>query len=579
MIEIRKMQNLKFRTFGWVQDPSNFDSLYKVVAIFDKESQVYKELIESRIDRLVEQRDGKNKFIEILKNTPLKIKYSDLVGTSFTPRASARCNGIVQAAVKGQRREFIGDWPADNFVRWAESLGFIKYNYFDDTFEISDKGIKLTRARTLEEKENILENAMLSYPPVVRILKLLSLGNIMTKFELGKKLGFIGDDGFTSIPQDIYIMALSNMEDNAEKNKFKTDTEGSADKYARMISKWLVKLGLVLQVSKEVKVKIGEKEYKESITQSYIITAKGIKALNKIEGKSRYTKINKNISWEMMATKGNDRNYIRTRRALIIKILYENKEGLNLEEIRNKLEFYAISELYTVIEDDIEGLICIGLNITLINSKYYFNDSISDFVIPIIENTKKSDLTLEKDLLREKLDVLSHEYLSLMDLAYDSDQNKLFEMKTLELLIKECRYKGMHLGGTRKPDGIIYTEYLDKNYGVIIDTKAYTNGYNLPISQIDEMVRYVEENNKRDEKRNSNKWWERFNSDIQSFYYLFISGKFIGQLEEKLQRITIFTDVYGSAITINTLLYIANEIQANRMDNKELEKYFNNKVY
>lgn len=31
MIELRKMENRKFRTFGWVQDPSDFKSLYNVV--------------------------------------------------------------------------------------------------------------------------------------------------------------------------------------------------------------------------------------------------------------------------------------------------------------------------------------------------------------------------------------------------------------------------------------------------------------------------------------------------------------------------------------------------------------------
>lgn len=63
--------------------------------------------------------DGKSHFLEVLNSIPLKIKYADLVGTSFTPRSSARCNGIVQATVKGQVRDFISDWPADNFVRWA----------------------------------------------------------------------------------------------------------------------------------------------------------------------------------------------------------------------------------------------------------------------------------------------------------------------------------------------------------------------------------------------------------------------------------------------------------------------------
>ena len=579
MIELRKMENQNFRTFGWVQDPSDFESLIKVVSIFDNKSETHKELVNEKIDRLIEERDGKSHFLEVLNSIPLKIKYADLVGTSFTPRSSARCNGIVQATVKGQVRDFISDWPADNFVRWAQALGFIKYNYFDDSFEITEEGLNLTGAKTIEEKEDILIDSLLSYPPAVRILNLLSDGKVKTKFELGKNLGFIGEDGFTSIPQDVLIMTLATNEDTKERNKLRTDTEGSSDKYARMIAKWLSKLGLLVQVAKEVELNIGGKNYKEKISQSYMITAKGIQSLNKANGRSRHKRISKNISWEMLATKGIDRNYIRTRRALIIKSLIECKSGLTLEEIRDRLEIQTISELFTVVKDDIDGLINIGLNIEKIGEKYYFNDEINDFIIPIIENSEKSEFTQEKDNLREKLDTLSHEYLSLVDLAFDSQQNRLFEMKTVELLTKECNYKGVHLGGSRKPDGIIYTENSMDNYGVIIDTKAYSNGYNLPISQVDEMVRYVEENNKREKERNSNEWWKEFGDNINKFYFSFISGKFIGNIEEKLQRITIFTNVYGNAMTIITLLYLANEIKANRLKTMEVVKYFDNKVY
>lgn len=579
MIELRKMENQNFRTFGWVQDPSDFESLIKVVSIFDNKSETHKELVNEKIDRLIEERDGKSHFLEVLNSIPLKIKYADLVGTSFIPRSSARCNGIVQATVKGQVRDFISDWPADNFVRWAQALGFIKYNYFDDSFEITEEGLNLTGAKTIEEKEDILIDSLLSYPPAVRILNLLSDGKVKTKFELGKNLGFIGEDGFTSIPQDVLIMTLATTEDTKERNKLRTDTEGSSDKYARMIAKWLSKLGLLVQVAKEVELNIGGKNYKEKIGQSYMITAKGIQSLNKVNGRSRHKRISKNISWEMLATKGTDRNYIRTRRALIIKSLIECKSGLTLEKIRDKLEIQTISELFTVVKDDIDGLINIGLNIEKIGEKYYFNDEINDFIIPIIENSEKSEFTQEKDNLREKLDTLSHEYLSLVDLAFDSQQNRLFEMKTVELLTKECNYKGVHLGGSRKPDGIIYTENSTDNYGVIIDTKAYSNGYNLPISQVDEMVRYVEENNKREKERNSNEWWKEFGDNINKFYFSFISGKFIGNIEEKLQRITIFTNVYGNAMTIITLLYLANEIKANRLKTMEVVKYFDNKVY
>lgn len=48
------------------------------------------------------------------------------------------------------------------------------------------------------------------------------------------------------------------------------------DKYARMISKWLSKLDLLVQLAKEIEITIGGEEYKEKIGQSYIITVKGV---------------------------------------------------------------------------------------------------------------------------------------------------------------------------------------------------------------------------------------------------------------------------------------------------------------
>lgn len=581
MIEIKDMDKRSFRTFGWVQDPSDFNALYRVVSIFNESSQIHKELVENKIAKLIEERDGRERLLIALNSRPLKLRYGDLVGTAFSPRSSARCNGIVQATVEGQQRPFISDWPADNFIRWAQCLGFIKYNYYDDTFEITEIGLEFSNSEE-EKRSEILEEALLSYSPAVRILSLLEDGTPKTKFELGQNLGFVGEDGFTSIPQDILVMTLANEENIQEKNKLRTDTEGSSDKYARMISKWLIKLDLLKQITKTVTVQVGNLTYTENIGQSYVITTKGIKALNKARGKSKFKRIPKNISWEMLATKGVDRDYIRTRRAYIIKILSENKNGITLEEIRDKLELlYMTSELFTVVKDDIEGLINIGLNITIKNSKYYFDDAINDFIIPRVKDNKneKSEITIKKDELREQLDTLSHEYLSLVDLSFDSKQNRLFEMKVVELLTKECKYKGLHLGGSRKPDGILYTSDLSVNYGVIIDTKAYSKGYDLPISQVDEMTRYVEENNRRDKNMNPNEWWNKFNEDVDEFYFTFISGEFKGNIEEKLERITIRTHRNGAAIAIMSLIKLANDIKAQRMDLKDLKDIFVNKVY
>ncbi|MDR2547120.1 MAG: hypothetical protein LBC96_06360 [Lachnospiraceae bacterium] len=165
-----------------------------------------------------------------------------------------------------------------------------------------------------------------------------------------------------------------------------------------------------------------------------------------------------------------------------------------------------------------------------------------------------------KEELRHQISHLSHEYLSLVDLAYDSLQNRLFEMKTIELLTEECEFGGLHLGGSRKPDGIVYTTNLNNNYGIIIDTKAYAKGYSLPISQADEMERYVRENLVRDEKTNPSKWWVNFSKDISEFYFLFISGHFTGNYKNQIKRLSISSSTKGNAVEISNLLLYADKL-------------------
>lgn len=575
----------KFRALGWVQDPSNLASLCDVVAIFDKNSKKHKDLVNDIIPALVQKEDGQDRLIDALSAEPLKIKYSDLVGTAFTPRSASRCNGIIQATIKGQGRPFIGDWPADNFLRWAHCFGFIKYNYSDDTFEITENGLSLTHAKIttqiLSDKEKeLLIRAILAYPPAVRILTLLyeDSANHLTKFELGRQLGFSGEEGFTSMPQNILIRTLFNVDSNKEKSKIKADWEGSSDKYARMIATWLEKLGLVERVDKNISVTMFGKVYTETIGHAYTITSMGIKGLRSATGKSKYKRIAKNVFWEMFATKGKDRDYLRTRRAVVLKIISENKFGITIEKIIEQLKEFGLDESKEPIMDDIIGLKNIGINILIRGNRYYFDDEINDFIIPIPENLIKSDFVKIKDDIRNKLKLLSHDYLALIDLAYDSNQNRLFEMKTMELLTEEFDFNGLHLGGSRKPDGIIYTTELIKNYGVIIDTKAYSTGYSLPISQADEMERYIGENQVRDENVNPNKWWENFGNDITDFYFMFVSGHFKGRYQEQIKRISLNKKTSGIAMEIINLLLLTEKYKNKEIGHQEFKEVFNNNV-
>lgn len=119
----------------------------------------------------------------------------------------------------------------------------------------------------------------------------------------------------------------------------------------------------------------------------------------------------------------------------------------------------------------------------------------------------------------------------------------------------------MRLGESRKPDGIIS---YDIN-GVIIDNKSYSTGYNLSINQADEMIRYIEENQTRDEKINSNKWWESFDDKVKNFNYLFVLSFFKGNFKNNLKHIANRTGVDGGAINVENLLYFAEELKAERL--------------
>ena len=135
--------------------------------------------------------------------------------------------------------------------------------------------------------------------------------------------------------------------------------------------------------------------------------------------------------------------------------------------------------------------------------------------------------------------------------------------------------RGGRSGESRKPDGIIS---YDIN-GVIIDNKAYSKGYNLPINQADEMIRYIQENQRRDEKINPNKWRENFEEKVTKFNYLFVSSSFIGGFKKNLQHIADRTGINGVAIDVENLLYFAEELKSGRLSYKDsFNKYINDEI-
>jgi hypothetical protein len=128
------------RTLGWVQDASKIENLRKTVEVFNHESLTYQTLIENRIPMLVEEQNGRDRFLSELSRTPLKLKYSDLIGTALKQNSQFCCNGILQAAIKGQKTDYLRNWSANSYLRWAHALGFIEYDRMLIVFRSPNSG-------------------------------------------------------------------------------------------------------------------------------------------------------------------------------------------------------------------------------------------------------------------------------------------------------------------------------------------------------------------------------------------------------------------------------------------------------
>ena len=588
------------RTLGWVQNPGKLSNLKIAVSIFKKNSNYNKWLRNIRLPFLEKygliSKENYGKFEDALSKEDIVIDYTMLKGQGAGKlgRANAICTGIIQAAIDGQqdrvfvddngieltiKKPYTDDWSAEGFLRWAISCGLLNYDSKMDTCSISELGNELadTIDDSAEEKE-IFTKALLSYPPVCRILSLLSDGKGYTKFELGRRLGFYGELGFTSIPQNVYVYDYSTAS-ATEKDKVRSNEEGDSDKYARGIASWCTQMGWVESKNEKVTESYRGIDYAVRL-QKYYITRNGEKALKRSVGNSSNAKIPKIVLFEMLASnKAVDAEYLRIERANIIKAITTSEKSLR--QIQDVLKAEKLEVTEASIVDDILGLTQIGLNIRERNGKYRITDKITGLIIPSSSSVNKADITQLKETVRDQLKFVDHKYLVLIDLAYSDASSKgkknadarEFEIQTAELFTKELSFGGMRLGDANRPDVIISYD----NYGTIIDNKSYKDGFNLDKKCADEMSRYINENSRRIPGLPKNEWWKNFDAKVDTFTFLFITSFLKGNFKSQLEYISKSQeDISGGAISVDNLLYIAERIKSGVMQNEELFGLFCN---
>ena len=79
---------------------------------------------------------------------------------------------------------------------------------------------------------------------------------------------------------------------------------------------------------------------------------------------------------------------------------------------------------------------------------------------------------------------------------------------------------------------------------------------------------------------NPNCWWEHFGGGLGPYYFLFVSGHFIGNFQTQLERISLNTGVKGAAVGISQLLLLADAVRGGAKDLEQLEtQMFQNKEF
>lgn len=590
------------RTFGWVQNPGDLKKLKKVVGIFKAGSAENLDLVSNKLPLLLTygliSNDDYNDFIAELNKTDIEIDYSKLKGkgSGSITRKDAICTGIIQAIIEAQqnktysdaagnsitiKKPYTDDWTAEGFLRWAISCGLLEYVKDDDKCKITPLGEELANAPDNSPAETeALTKALLSYPPVIRILSLLEAQDEQTKFDLGSKLGFKGEMGFTSMPQDAYLCDYCEATTAGERTNVRSNEEGDSDKYARGIASWCMQMGWVESNQKDVTETYRRKSYTAKL-QTYSITRKGEKALIKARGNSSNPRLARVLMFEMLASnKVSSANYLRFVRACIIKALTSSDKST--DQLKEALKGYELDVDDTAIKDHIEGLISIGLEITENAGKYRLLDKIECLEIPARTECVKDNVVDIKDRVRNKLIHLDHKYLALIDLAYSDAASRAkknadareFEIQTADLFTKELSFNGQRLGDSRKPD-VIISYGLD---GTIVDNKSYKDGFNISRTCADEMSRYINENNLRQKSLNPNEWWKNFDSTITAYTFLFITSYLKGQFEDQLEYVSNANGgIKGAAIGVESLLYLSEGIKAGRISHADFYSNFNNK--
>lgn len=584
MINIQEYRKFRSQTFGLGQDVAHdLTKIVKVPALFISNSKVVKKLQQGELAKLTIDSGAPEEVYEKLNNAlgEERLTKKQLVSLESKYGRKKFASGLIRALYPGQRSAVIVDWAATNYLSVAVGLGLVDYNYSEDIYTASDLGkraVALQNQGNNDKLQKFMLDRLYEYPYAAWMIRLMNENRSkkFSKFDLGANFGFIDEPGFISLPEDLYVDAMLNAKAHNDKkgiSKIRSNYESTADKYMRWLAGVLLEYDLIKKDEKLYQREIDGKKVEIKVP-AYSLTLNGVRALNKVNGGSRYKRSMKRVMWEYLAPKADNAQKKKTSRALMLKFLAESTNGLDVTELAQKINAVvpSINVISEQVKDDAIGLNRIGIEIEITGNHLNLKEPLYDFVIPVEKNYTFE--ASEADQLKEKLlpvlHNLDHMYLQAIDIAYKTkttnQEDSQLEILSTNLFVKEMGYKGLHLGGVNKPDGFAY----DDNDGWIIDSKAYHKGFPLTVSHTDAMGRYIRQY--RDRNDNSN-WWKDLPNNLVNTQFIYVSSYFVGNYEKQLKDFETRNKMRGSLMEIPQLILLAEKYKGGNLSHNDFKEY------
>lgn len=390
---------------------------------------------------------------------------------------------------------------------------------------------KKNRILTDEEKE-IFKRGILSNPPVIQVLTLLNeskrQGKSLSKYDIGARLGYAGDRGFTHIEAE-YVARIG-----ASFN----DKEGDADKWARTILSWLQQVGWVVPAEKV--------EYYGKSLQTYTTTG-DVDNILRYDARS----IEKYVPQEMLCSDKNPfSSIVQKRRFAILKAL-QNRNLTPIVDLTTRINQDGMTIDIETVKFELTSLSQAGFQISHDHDVYCMKDNL------ILDEQKDAPQKIDAsspDALEKTIEHYVVEYddtipARLVDslIRYGStgrDNCAEFE-GAVTRFFTFMGYESTQLGQGNGRVADVIARYKDammaKSYGLIIDAKAYSK-YNFNAPDVRKMKEYIQLHQQ-----------ELMMEMIPKHAYAFVSMDFVPE-ENALNEISGDTAVNGTAIDVFTLL-------------------------